>query len=106
MLSHFSRFQLFVALWTVALQAPLFMGFFQARVQSGLPCPSPRDPPDTGMESTSLTSPALASGFFTSGATWEAPLTTGTPEKSLDLYFNSLVPTVPIYLYSHDTMLF
>ena len=67
----------------------------QARIRSGLPCPPPGNPPNTGMESASLASPALASRFFPSGTTWEASLTIGTPEKSLDLYFNSLVPTAP-----------
>ena len=32
----------------------------------------PGDLPDPGMEPVSLTSPALAGGFFTTGATWEA----------------------------------
>ena len=34
--------------------------------------PPPGDLPDPGMESASLMSPALASGFFTTRATWEA----------------------------------
>ena len=33
--------------------------------QSGLPFPSPANLPDTGIEPTSLMSPALAGGFFT-----------------------------------------
>ena len=36
----------------------------QARYWSGLPCPSPGDVPDPGIEHTSLPSPALAGGFF------------------------------------------
>ena len=36
--------------------------------------PSSRDLPDPGIEPASLTSPALAGGFFTTGANWEAPL--------------------------------
>ena len=40
---------------------------------SGLPCLPPGDLPNPGTEPMSLTSPALASGFFTTGATWEAP---------------------------------
>ena len=39
---------------------------------SGLPLPSPEDPPDPGIESVSLVSPALAGEFFTIRATWEA----------------------------------
>ena len=39
---------------------------------SWLPFPPPRNLPDPGIQSTSLKSPALAGGFFTSRATWEA----------------------------------
>ena len=67
-LSCLNRVRLFATLWTVALQAPLSMGF-----SSGLPCPPPGDLPDPGMEPTSRMSPALAGGFFTTRATWEAP---------------------------------
>ena len=38
--SRFSRVWLFVTLWTVALQAPLSMGFCRQEYQSGSPCPS------------------------------------------------------------------
>ena len=36
---HFSRVQLFVTPWTVALQAPLSMGFSRQEYWSRLPCP-------------------------------------------------------------------
>ena len=39
----------------------------------GLPCPLPGDLPDPGIEPASLISLALAGGFFTTSATWEAP---------------------------------
>ena len=39
--SCFSHVQLFVTLWTLALQAPLSMGFSGQEYWSGLPCPSP-----------------------------------------------------------------
>ena len=45
--------------WTVALQAPLSMGFFRQENWSGLPFPSPGDLPDPGIEPTSPMSPAL-----------------------------------------------
>ena len=45
----------------------------QAKYWSGLPCPPPGDLPKPGIESTSLMSPALESGFFTTSATWEVP---------------------------------
>ena len=49
------------------------MGFSRQEYWSGLPCPSPGDLPDPGVEPTSLTSPELAGRFFTTSATWEAP---------------------------------
>ena len=45
-----SHVPLFVTLWTVAHQAPLSMGFFRQEYQSGLPCPSPRDLLNPGIE--------------------------------------------------------
>ena len=50
LLSHFSRVQLFAALWTVAHWAPLFMGFSRQEYWCGLPSPSPRDLPDPGIK--------------------------------------------------------
>ena len=35
-----------------------------------MPCRPPGDLPDPGIEPTSLESPALADGFFTTGTTW------------------------------------
>ena len=51
--------QLFVTLWTVALQALLSMGFPRQEYWSGLPCPPPGDLPDPGIKPASLMSPAL-----------------------------------------------
>ena len=59
---------------TIAFQAPLSMGFSRQEYWSGLSCPPPRDLPNTGIKPASPTSPALAGGFFTTGATWEAPM--------------------------------
>ena len=58
---------------TVACQAPLSMGFSRNYHWSGLPCPSPGNLSDPGMEPVSLMSTALAGRFFTSITTWEAP---------------------------------
>ena len=65
MLSCFSRVQLFEILWTVAHQAPLFMGFSRQEYWSGVPFPFPRDIPDSGIKCASLMSLALAGVFFT-----------------------------------------
>ena len=73
-LSRFSRVRLFVTLWTVACQAPLSIGFSRQEHWSGLPCSPPGGLSDPGIESTSLGSPALAGGFFTTLATSKAPL--------------------------------
>ena len=71
--SHFRYVQLFETLWTVACpRAPLSMGFSRQEYCSGLLCPSPGDLPDPGIEPVSLTSPALAGGFFTTSTSWEA----------------------------------
>ena len=70
--SCFSRVQLFSTLWTVTCQVPLSMGFSRQEYWSGLPYPPPRDLPDSGIESASLLSPALARGFFATSATWKA----------------------------------
>ena len=72
MLSCFSHVQLFVTLWTIAHLTPLSMQFSRQEHWSGMPCPPPGDLPDPGIEPTSLLSPALAGGFFTTSATWEA----------------------------------
>ena len=47
-------------------------GILQARILEWVAMPSPGDLPDPGIELASLMSPALAGGFFATGATWEA----------------------------------
>ena len=69
-LSRFSHIRLFVTLWTVALQAPMSMGFSRQEYWSGLPYP-PRDLPDSGIEPMSPMSPSLAGKFFTTSTIWE-----------------------------------
>ena len=46
-------------LWTVARQAPLFMGFFRHEYWSELPFPPSGNFPNTGIEPGSPVSPAL-----------------------------------------------
>ena len=67
-----SRVWVFATPWTVACQVPLSMGFPRQEYWCGLPLPPPGDLPDPGIEPGSLTSLALAGGFFTTSATWEA----------------------------------
>ena len=55
-----------------SLRGSSIMGFSRQEYWSGLPCPPPGDLPDPGIEFASLISPALAGGFFTTSATWEA----------------------------------
>ena len=56
-------------LWTIACQAPLSKGFSRQEYWDGLPCPPPGSLPNSGIKPRS---PALAGGFFTTSATWEA----------------------------------
>ena len=50
LLNHFSHVQLCETLWTVAPQAPLFMGFSRQEDWSGLPYPPSGDLPDPGIK--------------------------------------------------------
>ena len=68
-----SHVRLFAAQWTVAHQAPPSMGFSRQEYWSGLPCPPPGHHPGPGIEPVTLMSPVLASWFFTTSATCEAP---------------------------------
>ena len=54
-----SRVRLFANPWAIALQAPLSVEFSRQERWSGLPCPSPGDLPNPGIEPRSLSYPAL-----------------------------------------------
>ena len=73
-LNRFSPVQLFATPWTVTHQAPLCMGLSRPEYWSGLPCPSPEDLPNRGIEPVSLLSPALSGWFFTTRANRAAPI--------------------------------
>ena len=62
--------------WTVACQAPVFMGFLRQEYWSGLSYPSPRDLPDPGIEPAS---PALQADSLPS----EPP---GTPFNKVEAH--------------------
>ena len=48
-------------------------GILQARILEWVAMRTSRDLPNPGIEPTSLMSPALTGGFFTTSITWEAP---------------------------------
>ena len=50
----------------------LSMGLSKQEYWSGLPCSPPGDLLNSGIEPTSLMSPALAGGSFTTNTSWEA----------------------------------
>ena len=81
--SCFSHVRLLATQETVARQAPLSLGFSRQEYESGLPCSPPGHLLDPENESLSLMSPALASGFFTTSATWEAPSVMITCQKEI-----------------------
>ena len=60
------------------------MEFSRQVYWSWLPCPPPGDLPYSGIEPASLKSPALAAGFFTTGATWEDYVTEREGERERD----------------------
>ena len=63
-----------MAPWTVARQAPLSMKFSKQGYWSGYPFPTLGNLPNPRIKFVSLASPVLAGRFFTTSATWEAPL--------------------------------
>ena len=70
--SCFSCVQLFSTPWMVACQPPLSMGFSRQEYSSG--GPFSKGSSQSRDQTASLRSPALVGGFFTTSATWEAPL--------------------------------
>ena len=57
---------------TAVCHALLLMEFFRQEYWRGVPFPPPGDLPDPEIELASLTPPALARGFSTTAAPWEA----------------------------------
>ena len=51
---------------------PFSVEFSRQEYWSRLPFPSPGDLPNSGIDTSSLASPALAGGFSTTSTTWEA----------------------------------
>ena len=81
---------------TIALQAPLSMGFSRQEYWSGLPCPPPGHLPDPGAEPAFLAPPALVVEFF--------PLTPpGKPDPSL--YTRSICSVVQVQFFLHLSLI-
>ena len=91
-LSCSSRVQLFATPWTIACQAPVSMGFSRQGYWNGLLCSSPGDLPNPGIKPEPPMSPALACGFLTTSATWEAQFNSKWSEWSRSFVSNSLHP--------------
>ena len=80
-----SQVWLSATLWAVAHQAPLSMGFSRQEYWSRLPFLSPGAFSEPEIKLTSLASPALASRFFTTSTTWEAPCEAVRTHKILNI---------------------
>ena len=74
-------------------KVPLSTGFSRQEYWSRLSCPSPGDLTDPGMESASLTFPALADKFFTTSATREA-LKSAYKKKKINVCFAASCPKI------------
>ena len=68
MLSRFNHVQVFVTLWTVAHQAPLSKGFFQARTLEWVAMPSSRGSSRPKDRTLSLDVPCIAGPLFSRGS--------------------------------------
>ena len=58
--------------WTADREDALCMEFSRQEHRTGWPFPIPGYLPNPGIEPVSLSSPALAGGFFTTNTTWDA----------------------------------
>ena len=61
----------FVIVWNIAHQAPLFMGFFKARILEWVGMPSFSGSSRLRNRTRVSQSPALAGRFFTTSSTWD-----------------------------------
>ena len=79
-------------------QAPRSTVLPRQEYGSWLPFPTPGDLPDPGIKPMSLMPLALASGFFTTGATWEVPI------KQFWIKVNCLCACMPSRVWLYDPM--
>ena len=92
---------LFAAPWAIGHQAPLSTGFPRQEYWSGLPFHTPEDLLNSGIEPTSLMSPALAGRFFTTSATCEAYI-------NIYVYiftYTNMYLYIYIYIHTHTCIL-
>ena len=75
----------FVTPWTVAHQSPRSTGFSRQEYWSGLPFPSPGNPPDPGTEPMSS---ALVGGFCTTELSGKANYSYIVKQIKLELFIN------------------
>ena len=88
--------QLFATPWSVACQAPLLMGFSRHEYWSMSSSKGSYQPRDLAQVSCA---PALASGFFTTSAAWEAPFSvTFFPNFILDTAGEEVLPVLIAHL--------
>ena len=87
---------LFVTSKTVAHEAPLYMGFSRQEYWSGLPISPPGDLPNLGIKAVSLTSPAFADGFFTTGVIWKVQ-----EVHPISQNFRFFIKSVSLYMNKH-----
>ena len=78
-------------------QNPLQIKIKKKKYWSGFPFPSPGDLPNPGTKPRSLTSPALAGGFFMTSATWKSAEYAQT--------FSNVLPIIPLSFKLIDTMI-
>ena len=85
--------------WTVALQAPLSMGFPRQEYWCGLPFPSPGDLPDPRIELSCPVSPALAARFCTSVPPGKPQNNVKFPQKNpkIELQYDPAILFLGIY---------
>ena len=95
MLSFFNCVRPPETTWTVAHKIPLFMGFSRQEYWSELPFPPSGNLPNSGIKPTFLTSPALASGFFTTSTVPANPFKARRHLPSAT-YSSSYVPRISI----------
>ena len=67
---------------TINHQVPLFLGLSRQEYWSGLPYPSPEDPPDPETEPMSLMFPAPAGRIFITSVTWVSCIADSLPQSN------------------------